>query len=406
MCNCRMASLSALITAGAISMPLLGVTPTAFANPLTTPTIGKLVAELTGSDAVAGDDFGATVAISGTTVAVGAPSHANYAGRAYVYTNAAGGWKQLAELKGSDTAAGDGFGTSVAVSGTTVVVGADDADRAYVFTRTPTGWKQTGELKGSDTVGASMFSFGDEFGYSVALWGTTIVVGAFDHANDAGRAYVFRKTANGWTQTAELKGSDTIAGQDGLTGDSFGTSVAVSGDMVVVGAPYHAEHSGRAYLFTRAAGGWKQTAELRGADTVGFEGNFAGDQFGTSVAISGTTVVVGTGNGDRAYLFTRTPTGWKQTAELRGSYTVSGDDFGISAAVSGNTVVVGDDYQANGAGRAYLFTRTGGWKQVAELKGSDTVSGGDFGISTAVSGSTVVVGADYHGAGRAYVFEA
>ncbi len=346
-------SVSVLLAAGAISLPLLGVTATVSANPLTTPTIGKQMAELTGSDTVAGDDFGASVGISGTTVVVGAPSHANYAGRAYVFTNAARGWKQTAELEGSNTAAGDGFGTSVAVSGTTVVVGADDADRAYVFTRTPTGWKQTAELKGSDTVGSSLSSFGDEFGYSVAVSGAIVVVGAFDHRNDAGRAYVFRKTAGGWTQTAELKGSDTIAGQDGLTGDSFGTSVAVSGGTVVVGAPYHAEHSGRAYPFTRAARGWKQFAELKGSDTVGFTGTFAGDQFGTSVAISGTTVVVGADNANRAYVFTRTPTGWKQTAELKGSDSVSGDHFGISAAVSGTIVVVGADY--HGAGRAYVF---------------------------------------------------
>ena len=89
------------------------------------------------------------------------------------------------------------------------------------------------------------------------------------------------KTAGGWKQAAELKGSDTVAG------DYFGYSVAISGTTAVVGAPDHAEHAGRAYVFTKTATGWKQVAELKGSDTV------AGDDFGDSVAISGTTAVVG-----------------------------------------------------------------------------------------------------------------
>jgi hypothetical protein len=99
-----------------------------------------------------------------------------------VFTKTASGWKQVAELKGSDTVAFDDFGGSVAISGTTAVVG--ESDKAYVFIRTATGWKQAAELKGSDTV------VGDEFGFSVAISGTTAIVGALGHAG-GGRAYVF-----------------------------------------------------------------------------------------------------------------------------------------------------------------------------------------------------------------------
>ena len=130
------------------------------------------------------------MAISGTTAVVGAPNHANNAGRAYVFPKTAHGWKQAAELKGSDTVARDGFGCSVAISGTTAVVGASEhapnsAGRAYMFTKTTKGWKQTAELKGSDTVAV------DFFGISVAISATTAVVGAQFHATEAGRAYVF-----------------------------------------------------------------------------------------------------------------------------------------------------------------------------------------------------------------------
>ena len=159
--------------------------------------------------------------------------------------------KQLAELKGSDTVASDEFGVSVGISGTNAVVGTSGAaypGRAYVFNKTAAGWKQVAELKGSDTVAA------DRFGTAVAISGTTVVVGAYDHAKDAGRAYVFAKTAAGWKQVAELKGSDTVAN------DYFGWSVAISGTTAIVGAVGHAMYEGTAYVYNETASGWKQSA--------------------------------------------------------------------------------------------------------------------------------------------------
>jgi hypothetical protein len=351
---------------------------------------------LTGSDTATADYFGSSVAISGTTAVVGAPNHAANAGRAYVFTQTASGWKPAAELKGSDTVADDYLGSSVAIWGTVAVVGAPGhaahAGRAYVFTKTASGWKQTAELKGSNTVA------GDSFGVSVAIAGTTAVVGAWNHSR-SGRSYVFTKTISGWKQTAELKGSDT-GGRDG-----FGGLVAISGTTVVVGARDHANYAGRAYVFTKTASGWKQTKELKGSDTV------AADEFGYSLGVSGTTVIVGTplssSRTGRAYVFTKTASGWKQTAELKGSDTAAGDALGTSVAISGTTVVVSAPDHAS-AGRSYLFTKTAsGWKQTAELKGSDTVANDYFGSSVAFSGTTAVVGASDHAAsaGRAYVFK-
>jgi hypothetical protein len=300
MCKSLTAS---LIAVGAISLPLPGSgIRAAAASPRTTPPIGTQLAELKGSDTVAGDFFGRSVAISGTTAVVSAPFHGNSAGEAFVFTKTATGWKQLAELKGSDTIAGDEFGYSVAISGNTAVVGAlghgKNAGRAYVFTETATGWKQLAELKGSDTIA------GDEFGYSVAISGNTAVVGALGHGKDAGRAYVFTETATGWKQPAELKGSDTIAG------DEFGSSVTISANTVLVGAPGHDDSAGRAYVFIKTATGWQQVAELKGSNTI------AGDFFGSSVAISANTAVVGaSGHGNsagRAYVFIITATGCKQ----------------------------------------------------------------------------------------------
>jgi len=394
----RMIKLPVLLAAGAIALPLLASTTSAVAaSPRTTPPIGAQLAELTNSGLAARDYFGSSVAIAGTTAIVGAWGYGGSAGRAYVFTETAGSWKQTAELKGSDTVAGDYFGISVAIAGTTAIVGAwghaKSAGRAYVFTETAGNWKQTAELKGSDTVAD------DDFGSSVAIAGATAIVGAEGHAVSAGRAYAFTETAGSWKQTAELKGSDTVAG------DYFGNSLAISGTTAIVGAEHHAGSAGRAYVFTETAAVWKQAAELKGSDTV------AGDYFGNSVAISGTTAIVGarrhTISAGRAYVFTDTAGSWKQTAELKGSDTTSGDGFGTSVAISATTALVGSDH--GDAGRAYVFTKPAAvWKQAAELKGSDTVAGDAFGRSVAISSTIAVVGAECHAscAGRAYVFEA
>ena len=391
----RIASLPALLVACAISLPLLASCTSAGVTRSRTAT--RQLAELKGSDTVASDEFGVSVAISGTSAVVGT-SGAAYAGRAYVFAKSASGWTQVAELKGSDTVAADRFGASVAISGTTVVVGAydhaKDAGRAYVFAKTASGWTQVAELKGSDTVAD------DYFGWSVAVSGTTAVVGAVGHAKYMGRAYVFTKTPSGWDQTAELEGSDIVA-QNG-----FGTSVAVLGTTAIVGAEGYAKGTGRAYVFTKTTSGWTRVFVLKGSDTV------AGDNFGTSVAISPTTAIVGAygraDNAGRAYVFAKDAALWKQTAELRGSDTTTGDYFGISTAISGTSVVVGAYDHAKDAGRAYVFAKTAsGWKETAELKGSDTVAEDYFGSSVAVSGTTAVTGsygqAKY--AGRAYVFK-
>jgi nucleoside-specific outer membrane channel protein Tsx len=106
-----------------------------------------------------------------------------------------------------------------------------------VFSETKGVWKQVAELKGSDTVA------GDEFGYSVGVSGGTAAVGADGHADSAGSAYVFTETKGVWKQAAELKGSDTVAF------DTFGYSVAIAGSVAIVGAYGHADEGGRAYVF-------------------------------------------------------------------------------------------------------------------------------------------------------------
>ncbi len=161
-------------------------------------------------------------------------------------------YRELAELGAPRTKVADMFGTSVAISGSTIVVGspgyAAGAGRAYVFVSSGHGWHQVGALTGDDT------GVGDSFGQAVAISGGTIVVGAPGRADGVGRCYVFAPGSTGWHQAAELKGSD------GVADTVFGTTVAVSSRTVLVGAP----NAGRAYVFTADRSGWHQTTELTG----------------------------------------------------------------------------------------------------------------------------------------------
>ena len=424
--------------------------------PLTIDPIAQQ-AYLKASNTEANDYFGYSVAVSGDTVVIGAPfedsnatgaggnqadNSAINSGAAYVFTRSGTTWTQQAYLKASNTGAGDEFGFTVAVSGDTVVVGAfAEASNAtgvggtqtdnslaysgavYVFTRSGAAWTQQAYLKASNT------GTNDVFGYSVAVSGSTVVVGALGEASNAsgvggiqtdnssaqsGAAYIFTRSGTTWTQQAYLKASNSGAG------DQFGIAVAMAGDTALVGAPLedgNASDSGAAYVFSRSGSVWTQQAYLKASNPGG------SDQLGDSVAVSGDTVVVGahqedsnaTGVGGTqsnnsavdsgaAYVFTRSVTTWTQQAYLKASNTGGGDQFGDSVAVSGDTVVVGAGHEDSNAaqadnsaadsGAAYIFARSGTiWTQQTYLKASNTGAGDLFGSSVAASGNTTVIGA-------------
>ncbi|KAH8085544.1 hypothetical protein JL720_7530 [Aureococcus anophagefferens] len=313
---------------------------------------GQQLAKLLASDAAAEDYFGYSVAISGDLVVVGAyrdDDAGSKTGSAYVFrtTNDGGSWTQTAKLVASD-AAGQLLRQIRRHQRRLVVAGADgnneDVGSAYVF-RTRNGgasWSQTAKLLASDA------AKDDVFGESVAISGDLVVVGAYgnnDAGSSSGSAYVFRTRNSGasWTQTAKLLASDAAAE------DYFGYSVAISGDLVVVGA-YRDDDAGSktgsAYVFrtTNDGGSWTQTAKLVASDAA--KDNY----FGKSVAISGDLVVVGAdGNNE-------------DTAKLVASDAAAKDNFGYSVAISGDLVVVGayeDDDAGSSSGSAYVLPADG-----------------------------------------------
>jgi len=360
--------------------------------------------------------FGRRVAINGDTIVIGAfrdDDTGLESGSAYVFTRTGRVWAQQEKLTASDGASNAFFGWSVAVDGDTIVIGAvfddDNGDRsgsAYVFTRIGTVWTLQEKFTASD--GAS----GDSFGFSVAINGDTIVIGAvFDDDNgiDSGSAYVFTRTGTVWA----LQGKK-ITASDGASIDRFGLSVAVNGDTIVVGAfldDDNGSDSGNAYVFIRTGTVWALQEKLTASDGTN------DDPFGLSVAVNGDTIVIGArldddngSNSGSAYVFTRTGTVWTLQGKLTASDGASEDRFGSSVAVNGDTIVIGangDDDTANESGSAYVFTRTGTvWALERKLI---AISDAFFGIYVAVDGDTIVIGAngDVDGSdnGSAYIFE-
>lgn len=330
-------------------------------------------------------------------------------------------WIERAKLTASDGAQLAVFGSAIAMSGDTIVVGAggDSADQgaAYVFTKPAGGWAtltETAKLTASDGVAE------DWFGYSLAIEGDTIVVGAvggtYGTSTKPGSAYVFVKPGGGWvsmTQTAKLTASD------GVANDQFGHATAINGDTIAVGAPF----ASSTYVFVKPGGGWitaTQTAKL--TSTV----NPLIERAGMAVALRDDTLIVGavgiSATTDAAYVFVRPGGGWittTQTAALTASDGVTGDNFGWSIGFDGTTAVIGASSDAIGAnnqqGSAYVFVKPGGgWittTQTAKLTASDGAAIDWFGQSVALSADRVAVGAvldnvDANGdQGSVYIFD-
>ncbi len=324
------------------------------------------MAKLVADDGAAGDRFGRSVAIMDDTALVGALGDCDNgytSGSAYVFVRNVTRWVQTAKLLANDGTDYDYFGWSVAISGDTALVGAygdDDngsaSGSAYVFNRIHDGgWVQTAKLLANDGTDY------DYFGASVSISGDTALVGAYgydDNGSVSGSAYVFVHNGTGWVQMTKLLAND------GTDYNYFGWSVAISGDTVVVGAygdDKRGRDSGSAYVFVRTHGdGWVQMAKLLANDGK------AVDMFGYSVAISGDTALVGAVHGDdenisnigSAYLFVRNDTGWAQTSKLVPHNGTEYDYFGFNVAIGGDSVVVGaygdgDNGLASGAGYIY-----------------------------------------------------
>lgn len=363
-----------------------------------------------------GDQFGSAVAIDGDTAVVGAPlddvDGRSDQGSVRVLRWNGRDWTLEATLTASDGQAADTFGSAVAVYGDTIIVGSpgDDIGSAanrgsvYVFVRVGTTWIAGNKLLAPDGLA------GDRFGHAVAIEGDTVIVGAPYDDNgsspDHGSASVYIRTGGSWILQQKLLAPDSAAF------NSFGQSVAVSGETVLIGAPFGDAggfgDQGAAYAYVRSNASWTLQAKLIASDAATF------DTFGTSVSLSGDTAVVGVpfddvdGRSDQGSvrIFVRSGSIWSPQATLLASDGAARDDFGWSVSISGDTVLIGsylDDLGANEAqGSAYVFTRAGAsWTQQIQLTDPAGEASDQFGIAVALSGDVALVGASFDDLGAA-----
>ena len=372
----------------------------------------EAVTKLLAKNGAEKDGFGLSVSISGNTAVITAIGDSPHTGAAYVFVrDGIGGWIQQAKLIAVSDTEEDGFGTSASISGDTVVIGAFlDGDNgvnsgsAYIFVRDENGiWSQQAKLVADD--GDS----NDLFGASVSIFDNTVVIGAVWDNNETtngspfGSAYIFVRDEEGqWNQQTKFTPDDVS------TQSSFGKSVSISGDTVIIGTL-----SNSAYVFIQDENGdWNQNKLVA-------DNGSENDRFGSSVSVSENTAVIGAPNSSAAYVFVRdVNSDWNQQTRLVTENGGVNDRFGSSVSISEDTMIIsaaGDDEKGIESGSAYVFVRDnfGNWNQQKKLvayDGSAHDRVGRSNSSVSISGKTVVVGAvgdDDYGSdsGSAYIYD-
>lgn len=325
--------------------------------------------------------FGASAAISGDYAVVGAPladlNGKEDCGAAYIFKREGSGWRRQAKLSAGTGLPWDYFGSSVAISGDTVIVGASYAEvdglytagAAYIFKRQNESWVEQARLSSTNPAA------GEYFGHSVAISGNHAMVGV-DTSNDNlynPKVYIYHFDGTTWIPRAQLSPSDPESYWH------FGNSVSINGDYAAVGAPYNfiSGDQGSVYLYEYDGFAWQEKNILTASDAGSH------DHFGTSVSISGDYLIAGAINHDlaepdgeegeggtlmvddagAAYIFKRGPDGWFEESKLVAGDAADRLKFGLSVAVNGEYALVGADHNfnngANNLSANYLFKRFG-----------------------------------------------
>ncbi|MCV2886321.1 FG-GAP repeat protein [Aestuariibacter sp. AA17] len=306
-----------------------------------------------------------------------------------------------------DGKAGDSFGYSAAIDGNTVLIGAHQADingirnagAAYVYVLDKNGWQQQAKL-----IADPVFTE-DTVGGKVALHNNIAMLGVMrrdDKGQDSGAVVAFEREKGLWKQ------QHIFTAPDAKPGDAFGQSIALTDNFLVIGAPRNdasGNDSGAAYIYKRENGAWHYQTKITASDGA------QGDLFGISVAIDDNTILVGADlHDDKAekagavYVYVHDKNTWKQEAKLMASDGGNTDIFGVRVAVSGDTALISarrDDIEGIGidAGSAYIFERSGTiWTQHTKLISPDGQADDRFGRDVALKKDTAIISAMNHDA--------
>ena len=359
-------------------------------------------AKLTTDAPAPGAMFGLSIAAQGDTLIVGAPGTGwpYRPGAAYVFVRTdSHQWVLQQRLTAGDA----GFGGSVALSGDAAVVGGTYAfgpneRAAYVFRRLNGVWTEEAKLT------TSLGDPDDSFGTAVAISGDTVLVGAPRTASFSGVVYVFARSGVGWAE------QQTLIPAVSVLSDEFGWSLALDGETAVIGAPHR---TAAAHVFVQRAGIWVEETKLTASDNAGRLGGFGfsvalnGETILVGAPRSGSAYV---GAQSTAYVFTRGVSGWQESAKLTAD--VGEAMFGLRVALDGETAVLGVPQRGCcNQGSAIVFRKGGAaWTAIADLVAARPRNGDELGGAVAVTGHQVFAGAMYHDVGTdqnqgaAYVF--
>jgi len=353
--------------------------------------------------AAQGGNFASALAVGENEVLIGEPLNVYSAGIVYVYRPAAGGrWQVAMQLSAADSASGDRFGRSLALDGSTLLVGATVTDSSrgagYVFERGADGaWKQVAKLSGS---GAAP---NDALGRSVALSGDGAALSALGTDSSRGAVYVFQRSAGGeWSQAARLRPDDL------KPNDVFGIGLALSGGQLFVGAPQQDSSRGAVYVFQRdSTGTWALLTKLKA------RGNELNTRFGSVIVRRGEELFVSapaTSRGAGAVVvFHRDSTGvWTEQNRFLPFDATGFIGFGSAIGFDGDETWVGAPGSNAGQGRIYRLLRDSTGRLMSATKfASDSLRAREgFGGTFAARGALAVIGlpGDDYGAGSAIVY--
>ena len=327
-------------------------------------------AKLVPGDLVSGDSFGGVVAVSGDTAVVGVPLHdgvATDAGAAYVYARSGTTWVQQAKLRALDGQAGDKFGYAVAVDGDTALISAPyhagPKGAVYVFERSGTTWSEQAKL---------MLATSDpgKLGLQLALDGDTAAIGAYQADMYGEYVYMYVRSGSTWSL------QDVVGG--GGFHDFFACDLDLDGDWLVVGEMLHdgvfEDNVGAAYVYERVGSAWQYRTELLGPVYQNF-------RFGSHVAISGDTILVGAGPDLwKTYVFVRSGSTWSV------QHIFDNPVYGLD--IDGDVALIGDDSWSSSS----LYIARVMWRSGTTWTHRHTLSTYGQSGSSAIDGGTVVIG--------------
>jgi choice-of-anchor B domain-containing protein len=323
----------------------------------------KAAGEIVSPDPEMGDHFGRSLSMDGDRLLIGSTGVEDSVGAAYIFERSDDGtWGHSATLDVSDAVANDGYGAAVALDGDYAFVGApstrENPGSVYVFGRAANGsWSQVDKLTGSESEANA------GFGRSIIVSDSTAFIGAPGEANNSGAVYAFEHDGEAWSESTRLRARAISSGA------RLGSALDLDGGMLLAGAPRHGGNVGAAILFEKDAesGQWIESALLQPYASTGFH------SFGTSVAIDDDDVLIGSplalSNAGAVYAFRHDDGEWSDVTRLSSDERAERDLLGSSLDLRDSAAAVGLAGSDYGAGSVMIFTRSGSdWTQTALLK--------------------------------------